>query len=211
MVFSAQRELVDIVKITLKLGTSGVKGTQPKRPRNLEWFNEKMQLAQAQEAGTDDLDAFDSDCDEALLASAILMAKLFAFDSDYSEQPVFVNGSTIDITSDSYLKENESEVVQDTNSSEQQDSIIMSVIEEMSNQVTKCNAVNQEHKTVNELLTAELERYKEQCLSRKHAPISVIDTKETLMLAEESRLKMNAKQNDKIVKEKKVKITPITP
>ncbi|GJU67283.1 hypothetical protein Tco_1253542 [Tanacetum coccineum] len=131
--------------------------TQPKRPRNSEWFNEKMQLAQAQEAGTDDLDAFDSDCDEALSASAVLMAKLFAFDSDYSEQPVFVDGSTIDITSDSYLKENKSEVVQDTNSSEQQDAIIMSVIEEMSNQVTKCNAVNQEHKTVNESLTAELE------------------------------------------------------
>ncbi|GJY71704.1 hypothetical protein Tco_0475407 [Tanacetum coccineum] len=29
-----------------------------------------------------DLDAFDSDCDEALSVSAVLMAKLFAFDSD---------------------------------------------------------------------------------------------------------------------------------
>ncbi|GKA23159.1 hypothetical protein Tco_0709121 [Tanacetum coccineum] len=31
---------------------------------------------------TDDLDAFDSDCNEALSASAVLMAKLFAYDSD---------------------------------------------------------------------------------------------------------------------------------
>ncbi|GJT89594.1 hypothetical protein Tco_1078439 [Tanacetum coccineum] len=31
---------------------------------------------------TDDLDAFDSDCDEAPSASAVLMAKLFAYDSD---------------------------------------------------------------------------------------------------------------------------------
>ncbi|GKD35891.1 hypothetical protein Tco_1251400 [Tanacetum coccineum] len=31
---------------------------------------------------TNDLDAFDSDCDEAPSASAVLMAKLFAYDSD---------------------------------------------------------------------------------------------------------------------------------
>ncbi|GJT52193.1 retrovirus-related pol polyprotein from transposon TNT 1-94 [Tanacetum coccineum] len=67
---------------------------------------------------TDDLDAFDSDCDEAPSASAVLMAKLFLYDS----------------------------------------------------------------KTL---------------------------SKETLELAEESRLKMHAKQNDPIVKEKKVNIAPI--
>ncbi|GJU38194.1 hypothetical protein Tco_1191151 [Tanacetum coccineum] len=90
--------------------------TQPNRPKNSEWFKEKMLLAQALESGiildeeqlafladpgdrvdsspytqtlpttvifhTDDLDAFDSDCNEALSASAVLMAKLFAYDSD---------------------------------------------------------------------------------------------------------------------------------
>ncbi|GJZ98690.1 hypothetical protein Tco_0671143 [Tanacetum coccineum] len=67
----------------------------------------------------------------------------------YSEQPVFFDDSNIDITSDSnvisynqYLKENACEIVQDTKSSKQQDSMIMFVIEEMSNQVAKCNAVN---------------------------------------------------------------------
>ncbi|GKA90571.1 hypothetical protein Tco_0812441 [Tanacetum coccineum] len=38
----------------------------------------------------------------------------------------------------------------------------MSVIEEMSSQVAKCNKVHHEYKLVNETLTAELERYKEQ-------------------------------------------------
>ncbi|GJU96337.1 hypothetical protein Tco_1321093 [Tanacetum coccineum] len=38
----------------------------------------------------------------------------------------------------------------------------MSVIEEMSSQVAKCNKVQQENIVVNETLTAELERYKEQ-------------------------------------------------
>ncbi|GKB16269.1 hypothetical protein Tco_0850192 [Tanacetum coccineum] len=39
--------------------------------------------------------------------------------------------------------------------------------------------------------------------------LSVIDTVETLELAEESRLKMHAKQNNPITKEKKVNIAPI--
>ncbi|GKD72147.1 hypothetical protein Tco_1330429 [Tanacetum coccineum] len=44
---------------------------------------------------------------------------------------------------------------------------------------------------------------------KKHDALSVIDTKETLELAKESRIKMQAKQNDPIAKEKKVNISPI--
>ncbi|GKC84919.1 hypothetical protein Tco_1140636, partial [Tanacetum coccineum] len=121
---------------------------------------------------TDDLDSFDSNCDEAPSASAVVMAKLSAYDSDvlseYSEQPPFINDYDIDITNDSnvisyeqYLQETKNEVVQDTNSSVQQDAIIISVIENMSKQVAKCNEVNKENKTINESGTAELERYKE--------------------------------------------------
>ncbi|GJY33960.1 hypothetical protein Tco_0418429 [Tanacetum coccineum] len=85
------------------------------------------------------------------------------------EQPAFVDDSNIEFTNESnmisyeqYLKENKSEVVHSTPSPDQQESMIMSVIEEMSNQVAKCNTDNQENKLVNESLTAELERYKEQ-------------------------------------------------
>ncbi|GJZ78180.1 integrase, catalytic region, zinc finger, CCHC-type containing protein [Tanacetum coccineum] len=64
--------------------------TQPKKLKNSEWFKEKIMLAQAHEVGIDDLDAFDSDCDEAPSASAFLMAKLFAYDLDVlSEQIIF--------------------------------------------------------------------------------------------------------------------------
>ncbi|GJU17999.1 hypothetical protein Tco_1145965 [Tanacetum coccineum] len=143
---------------------------------------------------TDDLDAFDSDCDEASSASVVLMTKLSSYDSEvlsvvpihdnyldnhlidqnvqqmqYSEQTVFNNETYIDITSDSnmisyeqYLKETKYAVVQDTSSSAQQDAMIMFVIEEMSNHVAKCNEVDKVNKTVNESLTTELERYKEQ-------------------------------------------------
>nr|GEX31253.1 hypothetical protein [Tanacetum cinerariifolium] len=44
---------------------------------------------------------------------------------------------------------------------------------------------------------------------KKHDAVSVIDTEETLILAQESIIKMLEKQNDPIVKEKKVDITPI--
>nr|GEV13068.1 hypothetical protein [Tanacetum cinerariifolium] len=130
------------------------------------------------------------ECDEAPSASAVLMAKILAYDSDvlfkvrkydtyqdnnvinqslqemeYYEQAGSVNDSNIDMTSDNtvisydqYMKETESEVVQDTTSSEQQDAMIMYVTEEMSNHVAKCNAVNKENKTVKKSLTAELER-----------------------------------------------------
>ncbi|GKE04325.1 hypothetical protein Tco_1396343, partial [Tanacetum coccineum] len=85
----------------------------------------------------------------------------------YSEQPVLVNDSNIEITSNNnvisykqYLKENKNEVVQGTTCPEQQEVMIMSVIDEMSDLVSKCNAVNKENKIMNESLTVELERYK---------------------------------------------------
>ncbi|GJR78079.1 putative reverse transcriptase domain-containing protein [Tanacetum coccineum] len=56
--------------------------TQPKRPRNAAWFKEKLMLAEAQEADfhTDDLDAYDSDCDDLSSAKAVLMANLSSCD-----------------------------------------------------------------------------------------------------------------------------------
>ncbi|GJS96459.1 hypothetical protein Tco_0803427 [Tanacetum coccineum] len=129
--------------------------TKPKRPKNSGWFKEKMLLT------------------EALESRATLDVERMAFLADNrdtcSEQPSFNNDTNIDITSDSnitsyeqYLQETKNAVVQDTNSSTQQDALLMSVIEEMSSQVAKCNKVQKENKIVNETLTAELERYKEQ-------------------------------------------------
>nr|GEW64080.1 integrase, catalytic region, zinc finger, CCHC-type, peptidase aspartic, catalytic [Tanacetum cinerariifolium] len=89
--------------------------SNPRRPRNSAWFEDKILLVQAQEAGqvldekqltfladpgvaesqdtqitithsaafqTDDLDAFDLDCDEAPRAKVVLMANLSSYDSD---------------------------------------------------------------------------------------------------------------------------------
>ncbi|GJY16574.1 hypothetical protein Tco_0386996 [Tanacetum coccineum] len=144
----------------------------------------------------------------------------------YFEQLVFDNDTDIDITSDSnmisyeqYLKENENTIIQDTTSHAQQEAMIMFMIEEMNNQVAKCNKVDKENKIINESLTAELERYKEQIKFLKERQKFDLNDREkyidsqlrkvTLEFAEESRLKMHAKQNEPIVKEKKVNIAPI--
>nr|GEZ40342.1 hypothetical protein [Tanacetum cinerariifolium] len=67
----------------------------------------------------------------------------------YSEQTHLVNYPENEITSDSnilpysqYLLETQNAAIQVTNSSAQQDAMILSVFEQLSNQVTNCNKVN---------------------------------------------------------------------
>ncbi|GKB75332.1 hypothetical protein Tco_0942227 [Tanacetum coccineum] len=73
----------DRVRVLLGEGYMARQCTYPKRPRNSAWFKEKMLLVQAQEfSQTDDLDAYDSDCDDISSAKAILMANLFSYDLD---------------------------------------------------------------------------------------------------------------------------------
>nr|GEW19614.1 hypothetical protein [Tanacetum cinerariifolium] len=84
----------------------------------------------------DDLDAYDSDCDEINSAKIALMANLSHYGSDN-------------------LDENLS-------SPAQQDDLILSVIEQLKTQVVNCTKINQDNKNVNEFFTAELERYKDQ-------------------------------------------------
>ncbi|GJV36192.1 hypothetical protein Tco_1408669 [Tanacetum coccineum] len=86
-----------------------------------------------------------------------------------SEQSNVVNHSETEITSDSniipysqYVIESQQAAVQNSNSSPQQDALILSVIEQLKSQVVNCTKINLENKSVNNTLTAELERYKEQ-------------------------------------------------
>ncbi|GJT67344.1 hypothetical protein Tco_1018824 [Tanacetum coccineum] len=110
-----------------------------------------------------DLDAYDSDCDELNTDKVALMAMLS------SEQSNVVNHSETEITSDSnmipysqYVIESQQAPVQNSNSSAQQDAPILSVIEQLKTQVVNCTKINLDNKSVNDTLTAKLERYKEQ-------------------------------------------------
>ncbi|GJW34464.1 retrovirus-related pol polyprotein from transposon TNT 1-94 [Tanacetum coccineum] len=141
-----------------------------------------------------------------------------------SEQSSVVNYSETEITNDSniipysqYVHESQQAVVQNSNSSAQQDALILFVIEQLKNQVINCTKINLENKSVNDTLTAELERYKEQLepklydgnVIKSTSAIVIPDFEETLMLAEESRSKMLLKQQDPMVLEKKVNTTPV--
>ncbi|GJT30098.1 hypothetical protein Tco_0910373 [Tanacetum coccineum] len=89
----------------------------------------------------------------------------------YSKQSPIVDYPDNEITSDSniipysqYLEETQHAIVQNTNTSAQQNSMIISMFEQMSNHATNWDKANNENKIVNESLTAELERYKEQVI-----------------------------------------------
>ncbi|GKA83885.1 hypothetical protein Tco_0805480 [Tanacetum coccineum] len=112
--------------------------------------------------------------------------------------------------------------VQNSNSSAQQDALILSMIEQLKTQVVSCTKINLENKSVNDTLTAKLERYKEQVKAvenqsicydgnviKNTSAIVIPDSEETLMLAEESRSKMLLKQKDPMMLEKKVNTTPV--
>ncbi|GJV78192.1 hypothetical protein Tco_1509776 [Tanacetum coccineum] len=141
----------------------------------------------------DDLDAYDSDCDELNTTKVALVANLSHYGSDAladvhnpnnvdnnminqgvqvipsSKHSNVVNHSETEITSDSniipysqYVTESQQAAVQNSNSSAQQDALILSVIEQLKTQVINCTKINLDNKSVNDTLTAELERYKEQ-------------------------------------------------
>ncbi|GKC78187.1 hypothetical protein Tco_1128961, partial [Tanacetum coccineum] len=145
-----------------------------------------------------------------------------------SEQSNVVNYLETKITSDSniipysqYVIESQQAAVHNSNSSTQQDALILSVIKQLKTQVVNCTKINLDNKSVNDTLTAELERYKERVKVLKEGQnvdlrsndtildssayaIVIPDSEETIILAEESRSKMLLKQKDHMMLEKKV-------
>nr|GEV95227.1 retrovirus-related Pol polyprotein from transposon TNT 1-94 [Tanacetum cinerariifolium] len=103
-----------------------------------------------------------------------------------------------------YLQETQDAGIKDTNSPTPNNVLVLSLVEQMTDHVAHLDKENQTNKIVNESLSTELERYKEQ-----HVVISVIDDEETLILEDKSRSKMLLKQNDPISIEKKVNIAQI--
>ncbi|GKA39199.1 hypothetical protein Tco_0731750 [Tanacetum coccineum] len=124
---------------------------------------------------TEDLDTYDSDCDDISNAKAVLMANITNYGSDVIsedfEQTPVVDFIDNEIHSDrniilysQYLQETQQANVQDTNLQAQQDSMILSMIEQilkqMINHVNNLEKANKEHNSKS--VTVELERYKER-------------------------------------------------
>ncbi|GJV61859.1 retrovirus-related pol polyprotein from transposon TNT 1-94 [Tanacetum coccineum] len=111
----------------------------------------------------DDLDAYDSDCDELKSAKVALMANLSHYGSDALAEVHNhdnMNNNVVNQVVQVMPSSQQSNV--NSNSSAQQDDLILSVIEQLKTQVANCTKINLENKSVNDTLTVELERYKEQ-------------------------------------------------
>ncbi|GJW72534.1 hypothetical protein Tco_0129451 [Tanacetum coccineum] len=120
--------------------------TKPKMKRDDTWFKEKVLLVQAQ-ANADDLDAYDSDCDELNTAKIALMENLSHYGSD-----VLAEVHNPDNMDNNMINQG----VQARPSSEQS-----SVVNHSKTEITSdSNIIPYSH--VNDTLTAELKRYKEQ-------------------------------------------------
>ncbi|GJR71846.1 integrase, catalytic region, zinc finger, CCHC-type containing protein [Tanacetum coccineum] len=209
-------------KVLLFVTTAKGKNTCPNNALNLKG-NRMIREGQATQTvitynvayQVDDLDAYDSDCDELNTAKFALMANLSHYGSDAltevhyhdnvdnnminqgvqvmpsSEQSSVVNHSETEITNDSnilpysqYVTESQQATVQNSNSSAQQDTLILSVIEQLKTQVINCTMINLDNKSVNDTLSAELERYKEQSVEIDHLKQTLFEhlkEKESLM------------------------------
>ncbi|GKB77601.1 hypothetical protein Tco_0944496 [Tanacetum coccineum] len=115
----------------------------------------------------DDLDAYDSNYDELNTAKVALMANLSHYGSDAlaevhnpdnMDNNMINQGVQVMPTSE----QSSVTVVLNFNSSTQQDALLLSVIELLKTQVINCTKINLDNKSVNDTLTAELKRYKEQ-------------------------------------------------
>nr|GEX40727.1 hypothetical protein [Tanacetum cinerariifolium] len=195
--------------------------TKPKRKRDDSWFKDKVLLVQAQVNGqilheeelafladpgiaegqaiqtvithnaayqADDLDAYESDCDEINTAKVALMANLSHFGSDALAEvhnPDNVDTNMIN------------PVVQAMPSSEQSNVVNLSK--------TK---ITSDSNIVLYSQYLEPKLYNGNVIEKTNA-IVILDSEETLTLAEESRSKMLLKQKDLIMLEKKVNTTPI--
>ncbi|GKB88707.1 hypothetical protein Tco_0960979 [Tanacetum coccineum] len=188
---------------------------------------DRQELLNVTTAKTEDLDTYDSDCDDLSTAQAVLMANISNYGSDViSEVP----------NSKTYLNDMDNQSVhalQDFEQSPVMDFTDNEISNEMINHVNNWEKANKEQN--NESITAELERYKERVktfeqrlnidlsspqrikptlydgavISKTHVAMPMIDDEETLILEEESRSKMFEKAKDPEVIAKKISHKPI--
>ncbi|GJZ09269.1 hypothetical protein Tco_0543552 [Tanacetum coccineum] len=195
--------------------------TKPKRKRDDSWFKDKVLLTVISHNATfqaDDLDAYDSDCNELNTAKVALMANLSHYGSDALAEvhnPDNVDNNMVN-------QESKHAAVQNSNSSTQQDALILSSVEIdrlkqtlsehlkeneslmkivtlLKNDFKKEESRNIDREITLEKKIKQLDNIKAQQLEPKlydgnviknTSAIVIPDSEETLMLAEESRSKM---------------------
>nr|GEV59002.1 hypothetical protein [Tanacetum cinerariifolium] len=118
----------------------------------------------------DDLDAYDSDCDEVNSAKIVLMMNLSHYGSD--------------------------NLAKNSSFPAQQDDLILTVIEQLQTQVVNCTKINQDNKNVNEILTAELKRYKDQKEESRNIDRELALEKQVELSAEQAFWSQNSRNSE---------------
>ncbi|GJS70459.1 retrovirus-related pol polyprotein from transposon TNT 1-94 [Tanacetum coccineum] len=168
----------------------------------------------------DDLDAYDSDCDELNTAKVALMANLSHFGLDALTKSNVMTHSETDINSDSniisYSNVNDTLTAELERYKEQ-----VKVLKERQNVDLRSNDAVSDSSAQ----SVEIDRFQNPFYLKKAqelepnlydgnvikntSAIVILDSEETLMLAEESHSKMLLKQKDHMMLEKKVNTTPV--
>nr|GEV40245.1 retrovirus-related Pol polyprotein from transposon TNT 1-94 [Tanacetum cinerariifolium] len=92
-----------------------------------------------------------------------LMVNLSHYGSDnLAESQTKITSDSNIISYSQYMNESQYTTIQNSSLPALQDDLILSVIEQLKTKVVNCIKINQDNKNVNEILTAELERYKNQ-------------------------------------------------
>ncbi|GJZ81397.1 hypothetical protein Tco_0646391 [Tanacetum coccineum] len=146
----------------------------------------------------DDLDAYDSDCDELNTAKVALMANLSHYGSDALAELHNLDNVNNNMTN---------QVVQAMPSFEQS-----SVVNHSETEITSDSNIIpcSQYVTESQQKTQQLEpKLYDGNVIKNTSAIVIPDSEETLMFAEESRSKMILKQKDPMMLEKKVNTTPV--
>ncbi|GJZ53335.1 hypothetical protein Tco_0608220 [Tanacetum coccineum] len=136
----AQGRQISFAMGTTRTYTPGASGSNSGKQRTVIYKVLLIVITHNAAYQADDLDAYVSDCDELNTAKVALMANLSHYGSDVLAETA----------------------VQNSNSSAQQDALILFMIEQLKSQVINCTKINLENKSVNDTLTAKLDNYKEQ-------------------------------------------------
>nr|GEZ97524.1 hypothetical protein [Tanacetum cinerariifolium] len=163
--------------------------TKPKRKRDEHWFKDKYAVTNNAAYQADDLDAYDSNCDELNSAKIALMANLSHYGSDYLVESLEIE--KLKHTLFEHLKENES---------------LEQKVTLLTNDFQKEESRNIDRELALEKQQLKPKLYDGSVIEKSDA-IVIHGSEETLMLADEIRSKIL--QNEPIMSEKKVNTKPV--
>nr|GEV75761.1 integrase, catalytic region, zinc finger, CCHC-type, peptidase aspartic, catalytic [Tanacetum cinerariifolium] len=180
--------------------------TKPKRKRNEQWFKDKYVVTNNAAYQADDLDAYDSDCDELNSAKIALMANL----SHYGYDNLAEKEESRNIDRELALKKQVKEL---NNIMFKRNEFAQTVHMLTKPQFFYDHSIRQALGFQNLCYLKRAQQLKPKLYDgsviEKYDAILIHDSEETLMLADESRSKMIQKQNEPITSEKKVNTKPV--